>query len=70
MVLGLNVWFSETPVIGIKTFTLCGTFVKHSHIIYKNGSLKNHTLKGCLGNQKWFFRGITAKNPVGKTLFL
>ncbi len=35
----------------------------------KNGSFKNCSLKGSLGNQNWFFYGIAVKTPFWKLYF-
>ncbi len=38
--------------------------------VLQNGSFRNCSLKGSLGNQIWFFNAITAKTPFWNLLFL
>ena len=66
MVLGLDIQFKENLTCIEALHQLYMENYKrtlHTHID-KNCALYNHRLKGCLGNQKWFFYGIAPKNPL------
>ena len=56
------------PFNWYRMFTLCivslKRFLKLTHLIYKHTSLTNYLLKVYLGNQKWFFYGVSLKNRV------
>lgn len=74
-----NEWIQGCFVIGffhpwnlsIAQKFLCSgkRFFRMFFTLRKKCSLKNRSLKGALGNQKWFFYGITVQPPFGTFTF-